>query len=215
MEVRVDTMTTVRMNFDSEQGMRKRNVPRVVVEVDVVPVNGKVIGGHAHIRGVGRAEVWVDDLGKVAAMLRRAGHEAAYAAAQQVAAKRRDEWVDAHARELRTMSPEAREEHVRLRCNEVPELYLSLFEAAVPGWRGATGMPPLRSAHVISRDETAAMPLDAFMTASAADREPFLIAAPATTESVQDQTAGYLRTIAEGLARQRAERDERAQRKAG
>lgn len=212
----MDTMTTVRMNFDSEQGMRKRNVPRVVVEVDVVPVNGKVIGGHAHIRGVGRAEVWVDDLGKVAAMLRREGHATAYAAAAQVAAKRREEWIDAHARELRTMSPEAREEHIRLRCNEVPEIYLGLFDSLVPGWRGATGMPPLRSAHVISRDETAAMPLDAFMTASAADREPFLIAAPATTESVQDQTSHYLRTIAEGLSR-RDRGDDRAQqhRKAG
>lgn len=207
---------TFRMDFDAEHGPQRRNVPRVIVEVDAVPVNGTMVGSHK-IRGVGRVEMWADALDPVAAKIQRDGHRVAYESARQVADSRREDWISARSRELRDMSAEQRERHIDLHCNERPELYLNLFDKLVPGWDGRRGMPPLRSAYVISRDGSQRMSVDDFLAASAEAREPYLIAPPATTESVQDQTSRYLRTIAEGLSRHGrvGGADERAQRKAG
>jgi len=191
------------MDFEGKRGMRPRNVARVIVEVDVA-TKGSMVEERSLPHGVSRVEVWADRLGAIAAKVRTPAHAAAYEAAAAIAAEHRKEWEAERTKERAQMiavgGEQAWENHVKARCNHVPEAYLHMVAGMFPGKDAKRGLPPLRSAHVLTRDESRRVTIEAFLELPEAQRAPFLIDPPATAESVQDRQATYLEMIAKAVA---------------
>ena len=182
-------MEVQRIRLEGTGAPAPRNVPRVVVEVDIASVNGKGIEGRRCPQGVSKLELYADQLPKLASQTRTAAHLAAYQAASTICQSFKDEWIKEHGKALRGKSEADRALYIEQRCPHRPEQFLHMTGAR-------TGLPSIVSAKVISRDESRSVDVHDFIADDFGDREPFLIDPPVTPESSQDKMSGYLAAIA-------------------
>ena len=185
-------MKTHRIKINERRSDRARNVHRVFLEVDCIPVNGQLTQGHRLQHGKQAIEVYTDRIPAVAELCSAQADADAYVMARRLCAVAQDHWLDRAG--IVKGTPEA-EKALATLCAESPERYLQAV-----GHSGSPG--PFRSVRVLTRDQSASIPLGEWDGLDEVTRErDYLIDPPPTQEGAAYAQANANQQLADVLAK--------------
>lgn len=185
-------MKTHKIKINERRADRARNVHRVYLEVDCIPINGQLLQGFNLVHGPQAMEVYTDRIPAVSELCRSQADEDAYATATRLSDVAKDRWLDRAG--LTKGTPEA-EKALATLCAESPERYLQAV-----GHSGSPG--PLRSVRVMTRDQTASIPLAEWDKLTDEQRaRDYLIDPPPTQEGAAYAQAQANQQLADVLAK--------------
>lgn len=170
-------MSEYRLRTERRPGVRfdqpARNIPRVLLDVDVIPVNGTGVFEQHHVHhGEHLVEQYADQLSRLLADVWDETAEQDYKLATRHAETKREQWMTEHRKSLARMTDSEREKFIKQHCNIVPETFLSLI--------GRKAWPRLKRCQVVALDGSRAVDLADFLAMDEDKQAPFLMDPPET-----------------------------------
>jgi hypothetical protein len=188
MPIKIQRIRTER--HPNETSFQLRNRPRVVLEVDVIPQNGKILLGRFCPMGTSRLEVYEDEIEVVLAKVKTKQAAEALILAATLCKGYREEWANENStrrRDLAKMSTEDREEYIDLNANLRPEMFVGLASAG----EFRTMVGAVNSVRVVATDEVSMLTVPEFRELSDEERNTkWLIEPPATMANSAERAAG-------------------------
>lgn len=182
-------MKTQRIDIEGRGQIRNRH--RLIVEADCEP-EGCCVMRHRVPMGTSRVEIYEDELSDVMERVRTPAQVEAAKMAEGVCDEHVKDWEKEHQTAKRSKTPAEWKRFVSINCNLAPQQFYSMF-----GMK--TGLPPLRSLKVVSRDDTSTVSADAYLKMTPAKRSMYLIDAPHTPENAQDRAQDQFEKLTEAI----------------